>query len=164
VLVIDEAGSVRARQMEQALRLAEQAGARVVLLGDTRQTKAIEAGRPFDQLHGAGMATALMQQIERQKDPTLREAVRLAAKGKASASLARIREIPDDRQRRQTIANDYARLPAEELARTIVVAAANSWRHVSSIDLNGQPDPDRGGRLQSPPAAHGSASETVSHA
>ena len=68
MLVIDEADSVRARQMEQALRLAEQAGARVVLLGDTRQTKAIEAGRPFDQLHGAGMATALMQQIERQKD------------------------------------------------------------------------------------------------
>lgn len=61
-LVIDEAGTVPTRQMEQALKLAEQAGARVVLLGDTGQTKAIEAGRPFDQLQAAGMKTALMSE------------------------------------------------------------------------------------------------------
>ena len=81
VLVIDEAGSVPTRQMEQALRLADERGARVVLLGDTRQTKAIEAGRPFDQLQAAVMATAVMGEIQRQKDPGLRHAVALAARG-----------------------------------------------------------------------------------
>src|SRR5919204_7016743 len=86
VLVIDEASTVPTRQMEQALKLAEQAGARVVLLGDTGQTKAIEAGRPFDQLQDAGMQTALMKEIQRQKDPALREAVGLAAKGETGAS------------------------------------------------------------------------------
>src|SRR5919204_2424185 len=69
VLVIDEAGTVPTRQMEHALKLAEQARARVVLLGDTAQTKAIEAGRPFHQLPAAGMETAVMAEIERQKDP-----------------------------------------------------------------------------------------------
>jgi conjugative relaxase-like TrwC/TraI family protein len=131
VLVIDEAGTVPTRQMEQALKLAERADARVVLLGDTRQTKAIEAGRPFDQLQEAGMATAHMQQIERQKDERLRRAVELAAKGETTRSLATIgevREIRDDRQRRAAIARDYARMAPEERAQTIVVAGTNEAR------------------------------------
>ncbi len=131
VLVVDEAGTVPTRQMEQALRLAEQAEARVVLLGDTRQTKAIEAGRPFDQLQDAGMQTALMQEIQRQKDPVLRVAVTLAAKGEAAASLKHIREvreIRDDHERRAAIAGDYVRMPAEERSRTIVVAGTNEAR------------------------------------
>jgi len=131
VLVIDEAGTVPTRQMEQALKLAERANARVVLLGDTRQTKAIEAGRPFDQLQEAGMATAHMQQIERQRGERLRRAVELAAKGETSRSLATIgdvREIRDDGQRRAVIARDYARMAPEERARTIVVAGTNEAR------------------------------------
>lgn len=41
---------VGARQMEQVMRIVEKAGARMVLLGDTKQTEAIEAGKPFAQL------------------------------------------------------------------------------------------------------------------
>ncbi|KAG0921726.1 hypothetical protein G6F32_014973 [Rhizopus arrhizus] len=50
VLVIDEAGVVPARLMERLMKMAEADGARIVMLGDTGQTKAIEAGRPFHQL------------------------------------------------------------------------------------------------------------------
>jgi ATP-dependent exoDNAse (exonuclease V) alpha subunit len=131
LLVIDEAGTVPTRQMEQALKLAEQAQARVVLLGDTRQTKAIEAGRPFDQLQDAGMETAFMEDIQRQKDPGLRAAVTLAARGEASASLAHvrhIREMPDHDERRAAIAADYAQMPPEERSRTIIVAGTNEAR------------------------------------
>lgn len=131
VLVIDEAGTVPTRQMEQALRLAEKARARVVLLGDTGQTKAIEAGRPFYQLQAAGMQTAVMAEIERQKAPALREAVSLAARGESGSSLSRlsdVREVRDDHERRRAIAADYARLPEEERARTIVVAGTNEAR------------------------------------
>ena len=131
VLVIDEAGTVPTRQMEQALKLAEQAGARVVLLGDTAQTKAIEAGRPFHQLQAAGMQTAVMAEIERQKDPALREAVSLAARGESESSLARlsdVREVRDDHERRRAIPADYARLPEKERASTIVVAGTNQAR------------------------------------
>ncbi len=131
VLVIDEAGTVPARQMERALKLAEQAGSRVVLLGDTGQTKAIEAGRPFDQLQAAGMPTSLMAEIERQKDPALRDAVSLAARGESESSLTRlsdVREVRDHHERRRAIAADYARLPEEERARTLVVAGTNEAR------------------------------------
>jgi ATP-dependent exoDNAse (exonuclease V) alpha subunit len=131
VLVLDEAGTVPTRQMEQALRLAERAEARVVLLGDTQQTKAIEAGRPFEQLQAAGMQTASMQEIQRQKDAALRKAVALAAKGEAARSLALIHdvhEVRDDYARRRAIAADYARLPADEREKTIVVAGTNEAR------------------------------------
>jgi len=77
------------------------------------------------------MQTALMQEIQRQKDPHLREAVELAAKGEAAASLAHIesvREIKDDHERHGVIARDYARLSEEERSRTIVVAGTNVAR------------------------------------
>ena len=131
ILVIDEAGTVPTRQMEQALRLAEQARARVVLIGDTAQTKAIEAGRPFEQLQAAGMQTAVMAEIERQKDPLLRQAVGLAARGDAASSLSRltdVRQVADDHERCRVIASDYARLPEEERARTLIVAGTNDAR------------------------------------
>jgi len=45
VLVIDEAGMVGTRQLARVLERADEAGAKVVLVGDTRQLAAIEAGR-----------------------------------------------------------------------------------------------------------------------
>ena len=39
ILVLDESGVVGARQMEQIMRIVEKAGARMVLLGDTKQTR-----------------------------------------------------------------------------------------------------------------------------
>ncbi|HVO19846.1 MAG TPA: MobF family relaxase [Anaeromyxobacter sp.] len=131
VLVIDEAGTVATRHLDQALRIAEGAGTRVVLLGDTQQTKAIEAGRPFDQLQAAGMRTALMEEIRRQVDPALRQAVALAARGEAAASLRYLpdlRQIKDDHERRRAIAADLAGMAPEERSRTIVVAGTNEAR------------------------------------
>jgi conjugative relaxase-like TrwC/TraI family protein len=44
VVILDEAGMVSARQMNQFLRLAEQRNARVVFAGDTKQIQSVEAG------------------------------------------------------------------------------------------------------------------------
>lgn len=131
VLVVDEAGVVPARQMDQLLKLAEKAGARVVLMGDTAQTKAIEAGRPFDQLQAAGMATAKMDEIQRQKDPLLKEAVELSARGKAAESLSKISsivEVENDKERRLTVAKDYVSMTPTEREKTIIVSGTNEAR------------------------------------
>jgi hypothetical protein len=131
VVVVDEAGVVPARLMEQTLKLAEAAGARVVLLGDTAQTKAIEAGRPFDQLQGAGMRTARMEEIQRQRDPALRAAVELAAHGNTGASLERItavREIGDDADRRAELVRDFMALAPGERDGTLIVSGTNEAR------------------------------------
>ena len=45
---------------------------RVLLVGDSRQHEAVDAGRPFAQLQEAGMRTAKLDEIVRQRDPELR--------------------------------------------------------------------------------------------
>jgi ATP-dependent exoDNAse (exonuclease V) alpha subunit len=57
---------------------------RVLLVGDTRQHEAVEAGRPYKQLQEAGMQTAKLDQILRQKDPMLKETVEQLARGRRS--------------------------------------------------------------------------------
>src|SRR5487761_1448825 len=67
---VDESSLASTRQMHDFLaRLGSQD--RVLLIGDTRQHQGVEAGRPFEQLQQAGMRTAKLDQIVRQKDPAL---------------------------------------------------------------------------------------------
>ena len=82
VLVVDEgslASTVQARNLLRiatALRLP-----RVVLVGDAKQLDAVDAGKPFAQLQAAGMPTAVMRDILRQKDPALKAAVEASLAG-----------------------------------------------------------------------------------
>ena len=132
VMVVDEAGMVSLRDMHALLSAAEMAGARVVLVGDTGQLKAVEAGAPFRQLQEQGMATVRMADILRQQNEKLRAAVVDAAEGKVEDSLkklaATIAEVPHATERYERIARDYAsRLPEERL-QTLVVAGTNRAR------------------------------------
>lgn len=64
--VLDESSLASTRQMNQFLhRLKE--NDRVLLVGDTRQHEAVEAGRPYQQLQQAGIETARLDEIVRQK-------------------------------------------------------------------------------------------------
>ena len=88
VLVIDEAGMIGSRQMDRVLLAAEQAGAKVVLVGDAEQLQAIEAGASFRALterHGAAEIT----EIRRQREAWQREATRELATGRTEAALER---------------------------------------------------------------------------
>nr|ATZ71636.1 hypothetical protein [Enterobacter sp. HP19] len=53
--------------MDKLTEISSNTGARLVLLGDTEQTKAVESGIPFALLQRNGMSTALMNEIQRQK-------------------------------------------------------------------------------------------------
>ena len=86
VLAVDEASMVSAAQMRQLMRIAERIGiARLALVGDSGQLRSVEAGQPFRQLQQAGMATARMDEILRQRDPDLHEAVKAIREGEAAA-------------------------------------------------------------------------------
>jgi len=83
---------------KQLLRKLQPSGARIVLLGDTGQTKAVEAGRAFALLQEQGMEVALMGDIQRQQNEQLKRTVELAAVGQAKQSLELIEqvvEVPD---------------------------------------------------------------------
>ncbi len=101
VLVLDEASMVSTDQMRELMRVADGLGvARLVLVGDRSQLRAVEAGQPFRQLQDAGMTTARMDDILRQKNPELKAAVLSVLAGDPGVALemlgAGVHEVDHD--------------------------------------------------------------------
>ncbi|MGJ5155358.1 Ti-type conjugative transfer relaxase TraA [Bradyrhizobium sp. HKCCYLR1023] len=90
VLVIDEAGMVGTRQLERVLSHATDAGAKVVLVGDTQQLQAIEAGAAFRSIHERH-GGAEIGEVRRQREHWQREATRDLATGKVGHALGAYR-------------------------------------------------------------------------
>ena len=82
ILVVDEGSLASTVQARDLLRVANALRIpRVVLVGDAKQLDAVDAGKPFAQLQAAGMQTATMDEIMRQRDPDLKQAVEASLKG-----------------------------------------------------------------------------------
>jgi conjugative relaxase-like TrwC/TraI family protein len=127
--IVDESSLASTRQVNEFLgRLEEQD--RVIFVGDTRQHQGVEAGRPFQQLQEAGMYTAHLDEIIRQKDPALRQAVEQLAHGEVREAVenlarqGRVHEIGDRQNRLEAIAKAYAEAPVD----TLVVSPDNRSR------------------------------------
>ena len=103
---------------------------RVLLVGDTRQHEAVEAGRPFAQLQEAGMRTAKLDEIVRQRDPELKRVVEQLAQGQVGEAVqglerqGRVHEVANQAERIAAIAKEYARQPEN----TLVVSPDNRSR------------------------------------
>src|ERR1700728_3882649 len=99
--VLDESSLASTRQMHDFMERLH-ARDRVLLVGDVRQHEAVEAGRPFAQLQEAGMRTVRLEEIVRQKDPELKQAVEQLARGQVGAAidsldrLGRVHEVTVD--------------------------------------------------------------------
>ena len=132
--IVDESSLLATRQVSRLLHKAREAGVeRIVFVGDQQQHHAIEAGRPIHQMQQAGLPVARLDTIRRQRDPMLREAVELAAKGEIDRALSlleknhRIREIENPDVRYKSIAREY--VAAHEAGeRVLVVSPANDER------------------------------------
>ncbi len=91
VLVVDEGSLASTVQARDLLRIAAAIRIpRVVLVGDERQLDAVDAGKPFAQLQAAGMQTAVMDEILRQRDTELKEAVRASLAGEIGKAFDRL--------------------------------------------------------------------------
>ncbi len=86
VLLIDEAGMIDVRQLGRILAQAEERGAKVVLLGDPDQLKAIAAGDAFRGLL-EHHPSARIDTIRRQHEPWQREASEHLAGGRVATAL-----------------------------------------------------------------------------
>jgi conjugative relaxase-like TrwC/TraI family protein len=135
--IVDEAGLLSSGQARELLERAEKVGAKVVLVGDRQQHRAVEAGSPFALLiDRAGIATECLDVIRRQRDEALREVVRVASEaGGASRAVqllqraGRVVEIPDPRLRHEQITRDFI---ADGGRGVVVIAPSNAERQ----DLN----------------------------
>ena len=127
--VLDESSLVSTKQMNEFLHRLHGED-RVLLVGDKRQHEAVEAGRPYHQLQQAGMQTARLDEIVRQKDPALKEAVEQLARGDVFGAIdnldqqGRVHEIVGREERLTEIAREYAR----EQQGTLVISPDNESR------------------------------------
>ena len=111
VVVLDESSMVSTDRMNALMRIADRLGvARLVLVGDTGQLRAIDAGQPFLQLQRAGMPTAEMDDILRQRNPALRAAVLASLSGEPGKAV-------------ELLGPSVHEVPYEELG----AAAARAW-------------------------------------
>jgi len=127
--MLDESSLASTRQMQSFLEKLKPQD-RVLVIGDTSQHQAVDAGRPFEQMQQAGMRTSQLDQIMRQKDPELRHAVELLANNETENGVAllaeqgRVTEIAGAEERIAAIAKDYAAQPEN----TLIVSPDNRSR------------------------------------
>ncbi len=132
ILVVDEASMVGTVQMRDLMRIVERLGAaRLVLVGDSLQLKAVDAGQPFRLLQRAGMATARMDDIIRQRSLDLKAAVTHMVEGDPELAVESlggdVRTVPPERLA-ATAARLWLALTPEARAGTIILAPTHALR------------------------------------
>jgi conjugative relaxase-like TrwC/TraI family protein len=127
--VLDESSLASTKQMNELLHRLKDSD-RVLLVGDVRQHQAVDAGTPYQQLQEAGIQTARLDEIIRQKDPALKEVVEHLSRGQVKEAIekldkqSRVHEIADPNKRHEAIAHEYAKQPEG----TLVVSPDNQSR------------------------------------
>ena len=90
-LIVDEGSLASTVQTRNLLRIANTLRIpRLMLVGDKKQLDAVDAGKPFAQLQEAGMRTAVMDEIMRQRDPDLKAAVEASLAGEIKTAFEKL--------------------------------------------------------------------------
>jgi conjugative relaxase-like TrwC/TraI family protein len=126
--VMDESSLADTRNMFLFLDKAGPS-ARVLLVGDTGQHQAVDAGAPFEQFVKAGMQAIMLDEIVRQQSDLRKPVEQLAQRDvmgavKSLFEQGRVTEIVDDEDRLRAIASDYV----NNSKRTLVISPANQER------------------------------------
>ncbi|MDE0458905.1 MAG: relaxase domain-containing protein [Chromatiales bacterium] len=132
VLVVDEGSLASTVQARNLLRIANTLRIpRVVLVGDEKQLDAVDAGKPFAQLQQAGMQTAVMDEIMRQREPALKEAVEASIEGDIRTAFEKlgshVAEVKADNIA-GAVAARWLKLSPEEREKTGVMAPSHELR------------------------------------
>ncbi len=131
-LVVDEGSLASTVQARDLLRIARELRIpKLVLVGDSRQLDAVDAGKPFAQLQQAGMKTAVMDEIMRQRDPDLKAAVEASLAGEIGKAFdklgSNVAEVKPDNIA-GAVAARWLKLSSEERERTGVMAPSHELR------------------------------------
>ena len=132
VLVVDEGSLASTVQARDLLRIAgELRIPKLVLVGDAKQLDAVDAGKPFAQLQQAGMKTAVMDEIMRQRDPDLKAAVEASLAGEIGRAFGKlgsnVAEVKPDNIA-GAVAARWLKLSHDERERTGVMAPSHELR------------------------------------
>lgn len=124
IWIVDEAGLVDNRLMEQVQKAAEARGAQVVLSGDYQQFPPVGAGEPMKAMIEAGVATAYLEDIRRQTNIELLESVRESVKGNHIKTFENLdksgdyHEIKDKKERHEVITKEITQVTLNDYIKT----------------------------------------------
>jgi conjugative relaxase-like TrwC/TraI family protein len=127
VLVVDEAGMISGRQMDEILRLAEQQQARILFSGDTRQIQSVEASDALRILERESqMKSVSLTGVQRQSNVAYREAIQTLRESPEQGfekleRLGAVHEVPFA-ERGRTVADLYHEMTADPARKILVVA------------------------------------------
>lgn len=136
VIVLDEAGLVDARAMDSILANIEDTGARLVVVGDTKQYGSVEAGRALDQLRVKAEEAGKLLRLDdmrRGRNAEMRE-THFSARDLPAQALEKLFQAghviarQHERRRLEAIATLYAGIPVTDRASTLVLAGTNEDR------------------------------------
>lgn len=131
VLVVDEAGQLGNRQARRLLDISRKTGARLLFLGDEKQTGAIEQGKPFWLMRRLGMPTVELVESVRQQTSFMKAAVTFARAGEYRASLAALDSVTTGRdgpEMAESLVRDWTQLSPAKRAETSILVLDNATR------------------------------------
>jgi conjugative relaxase-like TrwC/TraI family protein len=141
-LIVDEAGLCSLKQMKDLFVKAEDLGARVLLVGDTKQNLSVESGDSLRILEKfSEMKTFQLTKIERQKDPDYRYAIQSLVDFKVEeafgtfADMGVFKEHEDSKNEGNPIFHEAAKEYVDDLAlkkKSLVVGF--SWTDVDGLN------------------------------
>ncbi|OWK46464.1 MobF family relaxase [Fimbriiglobus ruber] len=138
VLWMDEAGLLGTKDLQGVFRVAREQGARVVLVGDSRQHKSVARGDGFRLLETqAGLQAAEVRDIRRQQGEYKR-AIEALAEGNLETGFTRldrmgaIREIAGE-ERHQALAADYLSAMKDKKTALVVAPTHAEAREVTHL-------------------------------
>ena len=139
VLVVDEGSLASTAQARDLLKIA---GAmripKLVLVGDAKQLEAVDAGKPFAQLQEAGMKTAVMDEILRQRDPDLKAAVEATLAGDIGRAFQKLGDNVAEVNPKNiagAVAARWLKLPSDVRERTGVMSPGHELREAINAHI-----------------------------
>lgn len=130
IFIVDEASMLSSPQGHALLKHIERIEARMVLVGDRAQLPSVNNGRIFGLIQDYGIETAVMKDIVRQKNETLKEAIQHTTQGKIKEALEKIdiQEFSTHEARIHWIAKHWLSMTYSMRESTLLFAATHKDR------------------------------------
>lgn len=144
IWIVDEAGLVDSNLMEQVQKAAETRGAQVVLSGDYQQLPPVGAGEPMKAMIEAGAGTAYLEDIRRQKNIEMREAVKESVKGDHIKTFETLdkhgdyREVSDKKERHEAVKKELTSEKLQDYNRSLLLVSTNADRKAYNKEIRAE--------------------------
>lgn len=133
IWLMDEAGLTDNNTLAHTLEMIRLRGDKLVLIGDDKQLPPVGVGNAFAELiQQKKISTVFLDNIKRQEDKNLLNAVKEIVNGKVEKSLellsSNITEIKKSKDRLNAVAASYTNLSSNDRDETVILTARNSER------------------------------------